>query len=148
MASSWDFFDDLVRLETRLYNALAEEVRARHGISMGQFEFLSHLNEHPGSRVGDLAVSFAIGIGATSKGIDRLQNLGWVQRVPNPADRRSSLLELTEAGREVLETARGTVEERLAELLDLDAEQLAVVAAAVSALRRRLEDDQVGLPVG
>jgi hypothetical protein len=86
------FFADLVRCETRLYNALNDRLRERHGIVTSQFEFLRFLRDHPGSRVADLAAEFAIGIGATSKGIDRLEKQAWVIRRTNPSDRRSSLL--------------------------------------------------------
>ncbi|MEU6556960.1 hypothetical protein ABZ915_42945 [Streptomyces sp. NPDC046915] len=67
-------FDDLVRCETRPYNALNEALRERHGIATSPFEFLRHLRDHPASRVADLAAEFAIGIGATSEGIGRLEN--------------------------------------------------------------------------
>ncbi|MFD3417712.1 MarR family transcriptional regulator [Streptomyces decoyicus] len=40
------------------------------------------LRDHPGSRVADLAAEFAIGIGATSKGVDRLDKKAWVIRRP------------------------------------------------------------------
>ncbi|MEU8973311.1 MarR family transcriptional regulator [Streptomyces monashensis] len=40
--------------------------------------------------MADLAAEFAIGIGAMSKGIDRLEGHGRVARQPNPADRRSA----------------------------------------------------------
>jgi hypothetical protein len=43
-------------------------------------------------------VEFAIGIGATGKTIDRLEKRGWAARQPNPSDRRSSLLALTDDG--------------------------------------------------
>src|SRR6185503_6791597 len=89
------FFADLVRCETRLYNALNDRLRTRHGIVTSQFEFLRFLRHHPGSRVADLATEFAIGIGATSKGVDRLEKQAWVARRTNPSDRRSSLLDLT-----------------------------------------------------
>jgi MarR family transcriptional regulator, multiple antibiotic resistance protein MarR len=155
MASSWlagpsatSFFDDFVRCETRLYNALNEHLRVQHGIGTGQFEFLDYLRREPGSRVGDLASAFAIGIGATSKGIDRLENQGWVRRLPNPADRRSSLLELTQAGEDLADQAGHSCEQRLRELLEVSAEQLAVLASTMATLRRTLERDQVGMPVG
>jgi MarR family transcriptional regulator, multiple antibiotic resistance protein MarR len=155
MASSWQagvsatsFFDDLVRCETRLYNALNEHLRGQHGISMGQFELMNYLRQAPGSRVGDLASAFAIGIGATSKGIDRLENHGWVQRIPNPADRRSSLLELTPVGEDLADQARRSCEERLSELLDVSPGQLAALATTMATLRRLLERDQIGTPVG
>src|SRR6476660_5399833 len=99
------FFADLVRCETRLYNALNDRLRERHGIVTSQFEFLRHLRDHPGSRVADLALEFAVGIGATSTGVDRLEKLGWIVRQPNPSARRSSLLALTDDGLNLVDAA-------------------------------------------
>ncbi|WP_410631885.1 MarR family winged helix-turn-helix transcriptional regulator [Amycolatopsis sp. cmx-4-83] len=140
------FFSDLVRCETRLYNALNDRLRERHGIVTSQYEFLRHLREHPGSRVADLAAEFAIGIGATSKGIDRLERHGWIARQPNPADRRSSLLVLTAEGASLTEAAGRTFTEVLTELVGDAFDDTAV--QAVSRLRASLEGDRIGLPTG
>ncbi|MQS15834.1 MarR family transcriptional regulator [Streptomyces kaniharaensis] len=145
-----ELFADLVRCETRLYNALNDRLRERHGIVTSQYEFLSYLRDHPGCRVADLAAEFAIGVGATSKGIDRLEKQGWAARRPNPADRRSSLLALTDDGALLVEEAQQTFTGSLAELLGgtLDARSLSTVARALSTLRSALERDQVGTPTG
>ncbi|MEU9452276.1 MarR family winged helix-turn-helix transcriptional regulator [Streptomyces sp. NPDC048277] len=143
------FFHDLVRCETRLYNALNDRLRERHGIVTSQFEFLRHLRDHPGSRVGDLAAGFAIGIGATSKSVDRLEKQGWVVRQANPADRRSSLLALTGGGSALVDAAEATVTERLAELIgDTLGESGPAVAHAFARLRAVLERDEIGTPTG
>lgn len=149
-SAALSFFDDLVRYETRLYNALDSRLRERHGLVTSQFEFLCHLRNHPGTRVADLAATFAIGVGATSKGIDRLDGRGWVTRAPNPADRRSSLLFLTVSGARLVEDAERTFAQRLHELTTLLATpaQLAPAAATLSLLRRALERDQTGTPTG
>jgi len=144
------FFADVVRCETRLYNALNDRLRERHGIVTSQFEALRHLRDRPGARVADLAAEFAIGIGATSKTVDRLERQGWARRQPNPADRRSSLLALTDEGRALVEAAERTVAERLAELLGapLAGAPLPAVAQTFAALRSALERDRIGLPTG
>jgi MarR family multiple antibiotic resistance transcriptional regulator len=144
------FFSDLVRCETRLYNALNDRLRERHGIATSQFEFLNYLRDHPRARVADIAAEFAIGIGATSKGADRLERQGWVVRLPNPSDRRSSLLALTDDGAELADAAEGTFRERLAELLgdSLGSPPMAAAAQALSGLRSALEHDQTGTPTG
>lgn len=143
-------FADLVRCETRLYNAANDRLRDRHGIVTSQFEFLRYLRDHPGARVADLAAEFAIGIGATSKGIDRLERSGWVRRDPNPADRRSSLLALTGEGTDLVSAAEGTFTELLAELITgaVGPAALTATAKALSRLRAELEREQVGLPTG
>ncbi|MFE6747262.1 MarR family winged helix-turn-helix transcriptional regulator [Kitasatospora purpeofusca] len=144
-----DFFADLVRCETRLYNALNDRLRERHGIVTSQFEFLRHLRDHPGARVADLAAEFAIGIGATSKGVDRLERQGWLARVPNPSDRRSSLLELTAEGLQLADAAGATFAERLTELVAGGLKASPVAAAQVLAeLRASLERDRIGAPTG
>lgn len=143
-------FADLVRCETRLYNALNDRLRERHGIVTSQFESLRFLRDHPGARVADLATEFAAGVGAMSKGVDRLEKQGWIVRQPNPADRRSSLLALTEDGACLVEAAEETFAEQLTHLLGatLAHSSLPVVAQALSQLRGALERDQVGLPAG
>lgn len=145
-----DFFSDLVRCETRLYNALNDRLRERHGIVTSQFEFLRYLRDHPGSRVADLAAEFAVGIGATSKGVDRLEKHGWVVRQRNPSDRRSSLLALTDEGVKLVDAADGTFTERLAELVGdtIGGSAMSTVAQALSQLRSVLERDQIGMPTG
>ena len=148
-SSNLEFFDDLVRCETRLYNALNDDLRRDHGIVTSQYELLRHLHDHPGSRIADLASRFAVGVGATSKGVDRCEQRGWLRRLQNPTDRRSSLLELTPEGRELVDAAHATVARRLAELLDpLTSAQLSGAAAALAQLRRNLETGRVGTPAG
>ncbi|MHC3473150.1 MarR family winged helix-turn-helix transcriptional regulator [Streptomyces sp. 7R007] len=144
------FFGDLVRCETRLYNALNDRLRERHGIVTSQFEFLRFLHEHPGARVADLAVEFAIGIGATSKGIDRLEQRGWVVRRPHPSDRRSSLLDLTDDGVRLAEAAEETFTETLAELTAgvLGGPSGPAAVQVLAELRSALEAEQIGLPTG
>lgn len=145
-----DLFSDLVRCETRLYNALNDLLRARHGIVTSQFEVLRYLRDHPRARVADLAAEFAIGIGATSKSVDRLERLGWAVRAPNPADRRSSLLALTDEGVRLVEAAEETFGAGLAELVGgaLDASSVAAAAHALATLRSALEGRGVGMPTG
>jgi MarR family multiple antibiotic resistance transcriptional regulator len=144
------FFDDLVRCETRLYNAIGEKLRVEHGITAAQFEFLRYLRDHPRSRVADVAATFAAGIGAISKMTDRLEARGWVARLPNPADGRSSLISLTTSGAALAAEAERTFNDRLAELIApvISAGQVDAARAALAALRRALEHARVGLPTG
>ncbi|MEW2619940.1 MarR family transcriptional regulator [Streptomyces sp. NPDC048106] len=145
-----ELFSDLVRCETRLYNALNDRLRARHGLVTSQFEALRYLRDHAGARVADLAAEFAIGIGATSKSVDRLEKQGWAVREPNPADRRSSLLALTDDGARLVAAAEETFGETLAELIGgaLDPAEVTAAARTLSKLRSALEHRQVGMPTG
>lgn len=143
-------FADLVRCETRLYNALDDELRERHGIVTSQFEFLLYLRVHPQPRVADLATEFAVGVGAVSKSIDRLEQRGLVTRRPNPNDRRSTILALTEEGRGLIDAARITFEARLDQIFGVGCapEQIVAAAAVLAALRATLERENLGTPTG
>jgi len=144
-----DLFADLVRVETRLFNALDATLRERHAIPLGSFEFLRFIRDRGSVRVADLAVEFAIGVGATSKGIDRMEAKGWIERIPNPANRRSSLIVLTDVGAQLLRVALPTFRSELSRLTaDLDAPALQALADALGTLRRGLEGEQIGQPAG
>lgn len=144
------FFSDLVRCETRLYNAFNDELRAAHGIVTSQFEFLRYLRDRSGSRVADLAAEFAVGVGAVSKSIDRLEKRGLVTRQPNPDDRRSAVLMLTGEGRALIDAADATFETRLGQILTAAAtpEQMTATAHVLAALRAVLERENLGTPTG
>ncbi|GAA3431785.1 MarR family winged helix-turn-helix transcriptional regulator [Kutzneria kofuensis] len=143
-------FSDLVRYETRLYNVLGARLRAEHGVTIGQFEFLRFIGGRDGCRVNDLAQEFAIAVGATSKGVDRLEAAGWVRRRPNPENRRSSLLELTDTGRQLLDAAAPTFERELGAWLadPITARSLTQLASTIAVLRRTVEDARAGMPSG
>jgi len=143
-------FTDLVRAETRLYNAVAERLKAEAGLGAGTFELLRHVRDHPDARVADLAAAFAIGVGATSKIVDRLEKQGWTERRPNPANRRSSLIALTPAGESVVARAEPAWQAAIQEILGgaVIPAELAALARALAALRSDLERRHLGLPTG
>ncbi|MEV6350698.1 MarR family winged helix-turn-helix transcriptional regulator [Actinoplanes sp. NPDC051851] len=138
-------FNDLVRTETRLYNTVDARLRAEHGLPLGSLEVLQIIGGRPHCRVQDVAHEVGITVGATSKAVDRLEARGWCRRAANPDDRRSSLLVLTPAGREVLDTATPSLEAVLAELTaGLPAPLLDQLAGALRAWRPLLTPDSPG----
>ncbi|HEY1454900.1 MAG TPA: MarR family transcriptional regulator [Candidatus Dormibacteraeota bacterium] len=143
-------FTDLVRVETRLYNAVAERVRAAAGVGAGHFELLRYVRDHPDARVADIASAFAIGVGTTSKIVDRLEKEDWMERHPNPANRRSSLLALTPAGESAVSRAEPAWQAAIQEILGaaVTPEELTALSLALDALRSDLERRHLGLPAG
>jgi DNA-binding MarR family transcriptional regulator len=136
-------FTDLVRVETRLYNALDARLKAEHDLPLGQFEFLRFIAQRGMVRVYDLAHEAAITVGATSKAVDRLEAAGRCRRTPNPDDRRSSLVMLTSEGERILAEAAPTVEAGLHTWIGsvLPADVLENLAVSLSMLRQRAEVD-------
>jgi len=140
-------FLDLVRVETRLYNAVSARLRAEHGLGLGQFEFLEIIDRVPGCRVLDIVGELAITVGAVSKGVDRLAAAGWCERHAHPHDRRSSVLRLTPEGERQLAAARPAVARALADLTaSVPPDDLARLAATLTALRATLEAASEGQP--
>ncbi|AGL16341.1 MarR family winged helix-turn-helix transcriptional regulator [Actinoplanes sp. N902-109] len=105
MSDLLSLFNDLVRFETQLWNALDSRLRVELGIPLGRFETLQVLGRRGPCRVNDIADDLVITWGGTSKIVDRLEASGLCRRRPNPEDGRSSLIDLTEPGHQVL--ARG-----------------------------------------
>jgi DNA-binding MarR family transcriptional regulator len=106
-------FGELVRLETELWGAVETRLRADHGLPLPHFEFMRVIARTPHCRVQDIATELSITVGGTSKIVDRIEAAGHCARRANPGDRRSSIVELTPAGKRLLARAAGTVEDEL-----------------------------------
>ena len=106
-------FSELVRLETELWDAVEERLRSDHGVNLPTFEFIQVISRVPRCRVQDIATSLSITVGGTSKVVDRIEAAGLCSRRANPGDRRSSIIELTPAGRRLLARASVTVDDEL-----------------------------------
>jgi DNA-binding MarR family transcriptional regulator len=112
-----EWFEHLVRLETVLWNGVDSGLRRMCGLSLGAYDTLRLIHRTPGCRVQDVAREMAITVGGTSQAVDRLERDGYCRRVPNPTDRRSSLLELTDRGVAQLAEADEAVRGLLADLV-------------------------------
>ncbi|MFG3280361.1 MarR family winged helix-turn-helix transcriptional regulator [Streptomyces sp. NPDC048111] len=82
--------------------------------------------------------------------VDRLEKQGWVVRRPNPSDRRSSLLALTDDGSRLVDAAATTFAEGLAALIGdtLTGSSGSAAIEAIGRLRTVLEERQIGMPTG
>ena len=84
---------------------------------------LAILADGAGRTVGALATATATRPSTLTSLLDRLTKRGYIMREQDPADRRSSLISLTPAGRSVAQHAA-------AEIADLDRQALATVTPA------------------
>jgi DNA-binding MarR family transcriptional regulator len=92
-------FNELIRFEIELWNAVDARLKSELNLPLTHFEPISVMDRLPNCRVYDIANELGITTGGTSKLVDRIEASGYCRRLPNPDDRRSSLLELTPAGR-------------------------------------------------
>jgi DNA-binding MarR family transcriptional regulator len=98
-------FDDLVRFETDLWNEIDARLRLECGVPLGSFNMLLVIERTPGCRVNEIACALSITVGGVSQAVDRLEQRGHVARRPSATDRRSSIVELTDTGRQILAQA-------------------------------------------
>ncbi|GAB3611981.1 MarR family winged helix-turn-helix transcriptional regulator [Humibacter ginsengisoli] len=117
MGRGIDFFDDLVRAEIAVYNQVDERIKAAHGVTVGTVNVLSLIERTENARVDDLVRALELRVGTASKIVDRYVEAGWLERVPNPGDRRSSWLVLTDAGRELLAAGAPTFEASVTDIV-------------------------------
>lgn len=110
-------FSDLVRIETRLWNLLETRLGRELDLTLGRFETMTVVGRRHRCRAQDIADELGITISGTSKLLSRIEAAGHCLRSANPEDARSSLVELTPAGRRILDRATTVVEAELAELI-------------------------------
>jgi DNA-binding MarR family transcriptional regulator len=113
MTDLLDFFHQLVRFETELWNAVDTRLRGEFDLPLSRLEPMRVIARHPSCRVNDIAEELSITIGGTSKLVDRIEAAGYCIRRANPDDGRSSVIELTAAGRRVLTNATKAFEDEL-----------------------------------
>ncbi|TMJ50408.1 MAG: winged helix-turn-helix transcriptional regulator [Alphaproteobacteria bacterium] len=80
--------------------------RGASGLTITQFGLLAHLRVLDGIGVGALAEKLVMDPTTLTRNLRPLQRRGFVVLAPDPDDRRSRSLHLTEQGREALRAAR------------------------------------------
>jgi DNA-binding MarR family transcriptional regulator len=108
----------------RRFHRMLDETLAEFGLNSGEWKALNQLRQAapPHRRsIGQLAEWAELSSGAMTNRVDRLEEAGFVKRVPDPNDRRGVLVELTDAGHKVWE-----------ESLRAGAQNEALIAAALS----------------
>ncbi len=79
----------------------------RHSVTVNDSLILSNLFMAGGRMLPrDLAQKMLLGTGSLTAMLDRLQRAGFIERVPNPDDRRSTFIEMTASGEQAMSEAR------------------------------------------
>lgn len=132
-------YSELIRLETELWDAVDRRLRDECGMSMASFDVMQVVAHTPNCRVYDIARELSITVGGTSKAVDRNEAGGRLTRSANPGDRRSSIIELTTAGADLLARAGQVVDDELARRLgsELSAAELDQLSTLIARIRAR-----------
>jgi DNA-binding MarR family transcriptional regulator len=119
--------DDLDRIEQALgalgrlalQRPLHEQTMAQAGARLERagVQVLTRLGECGPIRLSELAGRLALTVSTASRHVAQLEQAGLVRRVGDPTDRRSAVLHITEAGRELLGRIRRVRRRRLERML-------------------------------
>jgi DNA-binding MarR family transcriptional regulator len=123
--------DRIGGINRRMKNALRETL-VEYGLTPEDWHVLSplRLRAERRSSPGSLAADLELSSGAMTSRLDRLERLGFIRRVPDPSDRRSVLVELTEEGRSAWDAAAS-----------VQARKEAFFASALTEKQQRLLND-------
>lgn len=116
---------------------LEDMLQEQTGLLLADNEALLALASGP-LRMSDIARRLILSRGGTTKVIDRLEELGYVKRSPDPDDRRATIVDITDDGRAIMAAARKVIDAGLEEawaqfLTDEEAEILVSVMDRVVA---------------
>ncbi|MDO5290538.1 MAG: MarR family transcriptional regulator [Pseudomonadota bacterium] len=85
-----------------------EAVFAEHGLSAGAFDVLATLRRSGAPYTltpTELFDALMVTSGTMTHRLKNLETQGWIRRLPNPADARSLLVQLTDSGKALIERA-------------------------------------------
>jgi DNA-binding MarR family transcriptional regulator len=130
--------EDLTRLRMTL-GRLGRVLRQQNddGLSYALVSLLFAIARSEPVTAGELAISEGVSPPSVTRSLNRLRELGYVNRESDPSDRRASLISLTEAGNRERAAILKTREIWLTEHLDrLTAEGIKQLLDALPALER------------
>jgi DNA-binding MarR family transcriptional regulator len=134
----------MLELAPLVMRTMRAELSARQGLelSVPQFRALRFVGRRPGISLSDLAAHLGTTRPAASRLVDRLLEVGLLDRAVDPSDRRQVALALTERGQLALQGAHAAAQARMAERLGgLTPDELGRCAQALATLRALFPSD-------
>lgn len=121
----------IIRSLRRIIRAVglySRELLRRRNLTTSQLAALRHLARRGSLSAGEVARGVSVSQATITGVLDRLERRGLVTRTRDPEDRRRVVIELTEAGREVVATSPPPLHERfvlrLAELPETERQEI------------------------
>lgn len=108
----------LIHDVSRLMRAWFDERAQDMGLTRAQWRVLVHLAAREGVNQKELAAILELDTVTLGRHIDRLERDGWLERRPDPSDRRAWLLHLLPAARPMLDKMEALAEQTMALALD------------------------------
>jgi DNA-binding MarR family transcriptional regulator len=95
---------------TRETVAAEQPVLTAHGLTMWAYIVLSALDQSAIRTQATLAESIGADKTRIIPVLDELQKCGYIERIPDPGDRRARLLEITESGRSIKNATQADIQ--------------------------------------
>ncbi|WP_330235949.1 MarR family winged helix-turn-helix transcriptional regulator [Streptomyces sp. NBC_00566] len=113
----------------------------------GSAAVLTLLGRHEEMRMSKLAELLAVDMSVTSRHVAHVAARGWIERSPDPADKRSRILRLTPAGHDQLVELSLRTSRLMAERLsDWTDDEVAQLIQLMTRLRASFGDCRSGVP--
>ncbi|KUO19699.1 MarR family winged helix-turn-helix transcriptional regulator [Streptomyces dysideae] len=115
------------------------------GCPSGSAAVLTLLARHGDMRMSKLAELLAVDMSVTSRHVAHVAERGWIDRSPDPADKRSRILRLTAAGQaQIDELSRRTTRMLAERLSDWTDDEVAQLTRLMARLRAGFDDCRLG----
>lgn len=113
----------------------------------GTATVLSLLDRHGGMRMSRLAELLAVDMSVTSRHVAHAAERGWIERSPDPGDKRSRILRLTPAGLDMLDQlAQRTTDMFARHLEDWSDDEVGQLIGMLTRLRESFGDCRAHAP--
>lgn len=119
---------------------LMHPVFREHDLNGARYGVLRHLTEagEDGLRLSEIGARMFVTPGNVTGLVDQLEKLGCATRHQDPQDRRSTILRITPAGREIVESIQPVLARKAAELLGcLDADETTSLRSTLEKISER-----------
>lgn len=114
-----DIFDNLYELIRIFRSRMRKAMEARHPeLTFNEMRLLMNTGRQPGITQKDLVEHSRIDKAQIARTLARLQEQGWLERIPSEDDRRVRCLHLSPEGRQLFTQLRDTQEKVAAVLLE------------------------------
>ncbi|MFF0815630.1 MarR family winged helix-turn-helix transcriptional regulator [Rhodococcus sp. NPDC003318] len=126
--------------------ARVEETLKPTGLTFSRYELLTLLTFTRSGALPMAKASARLQVHPTSvtNAVDRLEKAGLVRRVPHPSDRRATLIEITQAGRDLAFDATERLNSQVFSKPGLSADKLDTLVRILAELRREAGDFDTG----
>ncbi|HEU5127374.1 MAG TPA: MarR family transcriptional regulator [Glycomyces sp.] len=136
-------FGRIHRISQKL-RAMLTEAREEYGLGRGEFDVLASIRRSGAPFVlspKQISATLMLSSGGLTGRLDKLESAGYVERLPDPEDRRGLKVKMTPAGRTAIDAAvRAGLDVQDEALAVLDADERRLLDALLRKLHTAFED--------